>query len=64
MSVPDWIRNNTEWWATGKINDSTFVSGIEFMLENNIIMVSATLSENISNDDIPDWIRNTAHWRS
>lgn len=64
MSVPDWIRNNAEWWATGKINDSAFVSGIEFMLENNIIMVSATSSENISNDDIPDWIRNTAHWWS
>ena len=64
VSVPDWIRNNAEWWATGKINDSAFVSGIEFMLENNIIMVSTTSSGNISNDDIPDWIRNNAHWWS
>ena len=64
ISVPNWIRNNAEWWATGKINDSAFVSGIEFMLENNIIMVSTTSSGNISNDDIPDWIRNNAHWWS
>jgi hypothetical protein len=64
VSVPDWIRNNAEWWATGKINDSAFVSGIEFMLENNIIMVSTISSGNISNDDIPDWIRNNAHWWS
>jgi hypothetical protein len=64
VSVPDWIRNNAEWWATGKINDSAFVSGIEFMLENNIIMVSTTSSGNISNDDVPDWVRNNAHWWS
>jgi hypothetical protein len=64
VSVPSWIRNNAEWWATGKINDSAFVSGIEFMLENNIIMVSTSSSGNISNDDIPDWIRNNAHWWS
>ena len=64
VSVPSWIRNNAEWCATGKINDSAFVSGIEFMLENNIIMVSTSSSGNISNDDIPDWIRNNAHWWS
>ena len=62
--VPSWIRNNAEWWATGRINDSAFVSGIEFMLENNIIMVSTSSSGNVSNDDIPDWIRNNAHWWS
>ena len=64
VSVPDWIRNNAEWWATGKINDSAFISGIEFMLENNIIMVSTTSSNKISDEEIPDWIRNNAHWWS
>ena len=64
VSVPDWIRNNAEWWATGQINDSAFVSGIEFLLENNIIMVSTSSSGNVSDEDIPDWIRNNAHWWS
>jgi hypothetical protein len=64
VSVPNWIRNNAEWWAAGQINDSDFVSGIEFMLENNIIMVSTGSSGNISDEDIPDWIRNNAHWWS
>ena len=62
--MPDWIRNNAEWWATGKINDSAFISGIEFMLENNIIMVSTTSSDKVSDEEIPDWIRNNAHWWS
>ncbi len=64
ISVPDWIRNNAEWWAIGEIDDSTFVSGIEFMLENDIIMVSSVSSGNSSDEEIPAWIRNNAHWWS
>ena len=65
ISVPDWIRNNAEWWAIGEINDSDFVSGIEFMLENNIIMVSnIPPSGNVSTGEIPVWVRNNAHWWS
>lgn len=59
--MPDWIRNNAGWWATGSIPDSTFVTGIEFMLENNIIIISnIPSSENTSNDKIPQWIRDDA----
>jgi len=64
VSVPNWIRNNAELWAAGEISDSTFVTGIEFMLENNIIMISNISSGNVSGDKIPDWIRNNAHWWS
>jgi len=65
VSVPDWIRNNAEWWAIGEIDDSDFVSGIEFMLENNIIMISNIPSSgNVSTEEIPIWVRNNAHWWS
>jgi len=65
ISIPTWIQNNAKWWATGEISDSVFVTGIEFLLENNIIMISnITPSGNISGDEIPDWIRNNAHWWS
>jgi len=64
VSVPDWVRNNAEWWASGAITDSTFVTGIEFMLDNNIIMISNITSGGASGDEIPDWTRNNAHWWS
>ncbi len=64
VTMPDWIRSNAGWWATGKITDSTFVTGIEFMIENNIIMISNIPSESISTDEIPDWVRNNAQWWS
>ena len=65
VPMPDWIRNNAEWWAIGEITDSDFVSGIEFMLENNIIMISNVPSSgSVSNEEIPIWVRNNAHWWS
>jgi len=62
VPIPDWIRDDAESWATGDISDSKFVKGIEFMLKNNIIMISNIPSGSISGDEIPDWVRNTAHW--
>ena len=65
ISVPDWIKDYAELWVTGDIDDSEFVSGIEYMLENNIIMVSSVHSTGDSSiEDIPSWIRNGAHWWS
>ena len=65
VHMPDWIRNNAEWWTIGEITDSDFVSGIEFMLENNIIMISNIPSSgNVSTGEIPIWVRNNAHWWS
>ena len=26
--IPDWIRNNAEWWADGKITEDDFLYGI------------------------------------
>ncbi len=64
VAMPDLIQSNAELWATGAIPDSTFATGIEFMLENNIIMISNITSGSISGDEIPNWVRNNAHWWS
>jgi len=64
VAMPDLIQSNAELWATGAIPDSTFATGIEFMLENNIIMISNIPSGSISGDEIPNWVRNNAHWWS
>jgi len=64
VSIPNWIKIDAELWAIGDIDNSDFTTGIEFMLENNIIMISNISSGSISGDEIPDWVRNTAHWWS
>ena len=37
--VPNWIKNNAGWWADGQIDDSSFVSGIQWLISNGIIQV-------------------------
>ena len=37
-NVPEWIKNNAEWWANGSIDDKTFVQGIEYLVKNGIIV--------------------------
>ena len=37
--IPDWIKNNAKWWADGQIDDESFVSGIQFLVANNIIKI-------------------------
>ena len=65
VSVPNWIKNNAGWWAENKINDDSFVQGIQFLLENNIILISDISSpDNMSDDGIPSWVRNNAQWWS
>ena len=27
--IPNWVKNNAGWWEEGKINDPSFVKGIE-----------------------------------
>ncbi len=49
--IPDWIKNNAGWWAEGTVDDETFLNGIEFLLENEIIGVSSE-SETIDVDAI------------
>jgi len=65
VSVPLWIKNNAQWWASGHISDDDFVSGIQFLIENDIIIIPDMPESQISQEkDVPDWIRNNASWWS
>jgi len=37
--VPEWIKNNADWWAQGLITDDDFVKGIQYLVEQGIIRV-------------------------
>ena len=38
--IPNWIRNNVEWWTNDLIDDITFVQGIQFLIKEEIMSVS------------------------
>ena len=63
--IPAWIKSNADWWSKDLIDDATFVSGIQFLINEEIIAISSTVvdSENTS-DTIPAWIKSNADWWS
>jgi len=61
-SIPDWIRNNALWWSEGGINDSDFVSGLQFLIKEGIMQVPQTESDTTTSEGIPSWIKNNAGW--
>lgn len=38
--IPGWIKNNADWWSEGLISEDEFVKGIEFLVENRILIVN------------------------
>ena len=39
QEVPAWIKSNAGWWVDGTIDDGTFVSGIQYLVQVGIIQV-------------------------
>ena len=39
-SIPTLIKNNAGWWADGQIDDSSFVSGLQWLISNGIMKIS------------------------
>jgi len=37
--IPAWIKNNADWWSQGLISDDDFVKGIQYLVEQGIIVV-------------------------
>ncbi len=60
--VPDWIKNNARWWAEGTISDTEFVSGIQFLVKEEILIVPQISVSAEQQEIIPDWIKNNARW--
>jgi hypothetical protein len=61
-SIPSWIKNNAGWWADGQIDDSSFVSGIQWLISNGVMTIPPTEQGTGSDDVIPGWIKNNAGW--
>lgn len=63
QKVPNWIKNNAKWWSSGLISDTDFLNGIEFLINQDIILIpNMPESESSQDKTVPSWIKNTAKW--
>jgi hypothetical protein len=77
-SIPAWIKNNAGWWATDQIDDSAFLQGIQYLIQEGIMIIPHTETSESSDDSdaipdagqqaqafdqrVPAWIKNNAGW--
>ena len=65
-AIPPWIKNNAGWWAQGQIDDATFAMGLEYLIQNEVLIVpdERTTDTDAQTDSaqIPPWIKNNAGW--
>jgi len=62
--IPDWIKEVAAFWCDEKIGDSSFIEGIQYLIDNDIIIVPATSSGTGGSQTIPSWVKNNACWWS
>jgi len=59
--IPSWVKNVAGFWNDGSINDASFLEGISYLIQNDIIIVPTTESGS-GGGAVPDWVKNTAGW--
>lgn len=59
--IPSWIKNNANWWYQDKISDFEFIKGIQYLIQNKIMIVPSSAIVHYENK-IPSWIKNDAGW--
>jgi len=62
ISIPEWVRNNADWWSQGLIGDSDFVLGIQFLIKEGIMIIPETECGNVESNKIPEWVKSNAGW--
>jgi hypothetical protein len=70
LQIPNWVKNVAGWWAIDIISENEFVTAIEYLINNNIILLDfvpcnyKTQSQYGDTKSVPDWIKNNANWWS
>ncbi|MCV0430907.1 peptidase [Nitrosopumilus sp.] len=60
--IPQWIKNNAQWWVTDQITDSEFLEGIDFLFEKQIVSVPERDVISESQWNIPSWAKTSVSW--
>jgi len=65
--LPNWIKTVAGWWANNEVSETEFLSGIEYLINNNIISLTSIPCSTFgtaSTQSVPTWIKNSAGWWS
>ncbi len=52
-TIPDWVKHNAGWWAHDKIGEESFISGIQYLVNNEIIILETNDVDRSYEKNIP-----------
>ena len=60
--IPAWIKTTVGFWTSGATSDTEFVSAIQFLISEGVIIVPPTASGSDGAAEVPPWIKTTAQF--
>ena len=60
--IPAWIKTTVGFWTSGVTSDAEFVSAIQFLINERVIMVHTAASESDGATEVLQWVKTTARF--
>ncbi len=62
FTLPSWIKAIAGYWHADKIPDQQFLGMIEYLIDNEIIVLPSTEEGANTSNQVPAWVKNNAGW--
>jgi tetratricopeptide (TPR) repeat protein len=60
-NVPAWVKNTAGWWANDQIEDSDFLTAMQFLIKNGLVIIESSEMEKMSEEAQKNSDRN--YWQ-
>jgi len=64
LLIPNWIKDVAAFWCNDEIDDSGFIQAIQYLIDNDVIIIPETQAGFGGTQEVPSWIKNNACWWS
>jgi len=64
VEIPSWVKDVAGFWCGDEIDNASFIEAIQYLINNDVIIVPATASSGSGAQEIPNWIKNNVCWWS
>jgi len=60
--IPSWVKDLAGSWCGGEIDNASFIGAIQYLINNDMIIVPVTTSSGSGPQEIPNWIKSNTWW--
>ncbi len=60
--IPPWVKDNAKLWSSGSMSDEDFLKGINYLVNQTIIVIPPSYTATSGQTGVPVWIKHVAEW--